>query len=379
MRKSRKILFLVTESWYFLSHRIELARACRDLGWEVVVATRVSPSAPIDEPGIRVVPISMKRTGRRPLQELKTLWDLHRLFRRERPDIVHAVGLKPVLYGATVGRTAGVPHVVAALAGMGYIFTSTSLHVAMIRAALVVWLRKALRRPGAWLIVQNSDDAEMLIGGGVVAPDQVRIIRGSGVDLDHYRPVAEPEGVPIFAVVCRMLRDKGIREVVWAARELIRLNIPARVWLVGAPDEANPSSLTKQQLEAWQAEGCVEWLGPQTDIRAIWSQAHVCVLPSYREGLPKALLEAAACGRPIITTDVPGCREVVRPEVDGLLVPVQDWTSLAEAMARLATSPEQRLSMGQQARVHAEHEFGVPAINSQITAFYGEILGGVRP
>jgi glycosyltransferase involved in cell wall biosynthesis len=378
MENRRKILFLVTESWYFLSHRLDLARTCRDRGWEVVVATRVSADSPINEPGIRVVPLQMNRAGRHPLREVGTLVHLWRMLKTEKPDILHAVGLKPVLYGATVARFAGIKRVVTALAGMGYIFMSASLRIAMIRIALVRWLRLALRRRGVWLVLQNGDDAKMLISGGVVARKQVRVVRGSGVDLDHYHPTPEPGGPPIFAVVSRMLADKGIREMVWAARELARHRIHARIWLVGDPDPDNPTSLTKADLTAWHAEGCVEWLGQQNDIRSIWQQAHVCVLPSYREGLPKALLEAAASGRPIITTDVPGCREVVRDGVDGLLIPMNDWCALAEAIARLAGDSELRHRMGANARARAEAEFGSVAIISQISELYAEALETVQ-
>lgn len=374
MKKTPKILFLVTESWYFLSHRLELALSCRDKGWEVVVATRVGADSPIDVPGIRTVPLAMYRAGRHPLQEVRTLFHVYEILRDEKPDILHAVGLKPVLYGATVASFAGVKRVVTALAGMGYIFMSASLRIAAIRAGLVRWLRIALRRKGVWLVLQNGDDAKMLIGGRVVDADQVRIVRGSGVDLDHYQPMPEPDGVPVFAVVSRMLADKGIREVVWAARALKRQGVPARVWLVGEPDPDNPSSLSERQLAAWHAEGCIEWLGRRSDIRDIWRQAHVCVLPSYREGLPKTLLEAAASGRPIVTTDVPGCREVVRDGIDGLLVPSEDWCALAEAMARLAGDPELRKRMGAFARERTEAEFGVRAVVAQTTNLYAETL-----
>lgn len=374
MKKCCKIVFLVTESWYFLSHRLDLARACRDRGWDVVVVTREAPDALIDEPGIRVVPLLMQRAGRHPARELATLFHVYKILRDERPDILHAVGLKPVLYGATVARLAGVRTVIAVLSGMGYIFMSASLRIALIRAGLVRWLRLALRQRNAWLIVQNNDDADMLISGRVVTNKQVRVIRGSGVDLEHFRPKPEPEGIPIFAVVCRMLTDKGIREVVWAARELARQRIPVRVWLLGAPDPENPTSLSRAQLAAWHAEGCVEWLGHQRDIHTVLHQAHVCMLPSYREGLPKALLEGAACGRPIITTDVPGCREVVRAGQDGLLVPVGDWCALAEAMATLATDPELRQRLGAEARKYAEQEFGTPAIVGQVMDLYADAL-----
>lgn len=376
MEARRKIIFLVTESWYFLSHRLPLARACRDQGWEVVIATRVDPDFPITEPGMRVAPIPLRRSGRHPLEELAALFGLYRIFRRERPDIVHAVGLKPVLYGAVAARFAGIPHFVSALAGMGYIFMAASWRVRLIRRFLIVWLRLILTRPNAWLILQNDDDAEMLTKGGVVPADHVRMIRSSGVDLSHFHAMPEPEGAPVFAVVSRMLKDKGIREVVLAARLLARRGIEARVWLVGGPDLENPTSLSERDLAAWNAEGCVEWLGLSRDIHAIWREAHVCVLPSYREGLPKALLEAAACARPIITTDVPGCRAVVDDGVEGRLVPAGDWHGLAQAMAELVTSPDLRRRMGAAARRRAERDFGEAVVVDAVMSLYRQILDG---
>ncbi|CAA7612094.1 glycosyltransferase family 4 protein [Magnetospirillum sp. UT-4] len=374
MHRRRKILFLITESGYLLSHRLELACACRDLGWEVVVATRVMAGSEIDMPGIRTVPITMRRAGRHPLQELATLYRVWRLLRRERPDILHSVGLKPVLYGATAAICAGIPHTVSALAGMGYIFMSASLRIRLIRRLLVIWLRTVLRRRHSWLILQNGDDSAMLVGGRVADAEHVRVIRGSGVDLSHFRPSPEPDGPVVFAVVSRMLADKGIREIVLASRELARAGISAEVWLVGAPDPENPTSLSREQLSAWNAEGCVRWLGETSDIPGFWAKAHVCVLPSYREGLPKALLEAAACGRPIITTDVPGCREVVLDGVNGLLVPVCDWCVLAEAMAKLAADPDLRRRMGAASRAKAEAEFGVAGVVDQTMDLYRRVL-----
>ncbi len=359
MNGRRKIAFFVAESWYFLSHRLPIAKACVALGWDVVVITRVQGEGDIAIDGIRVVPIQLRRSSRNPFRELLSLLEIYRVVRREKPDILHSVGLKSVLYGATVSLLVGVPHTVSALAGMGYIFMSGRLRIRLIRKVIVMWLRRVLRRRSAWLILQNDDDVALLSKGGVAYPEQIALIRGSGVDLDHFRPSPEPPGPVIFALVSRMLADKGVRELVWAARELIRRGDPIRVWLVGAPDPDNPTSLTDRDLRAWHEEGVVEWLGPQDDIRAIWEQAHVCVLPSYREGLPKALLEAAACGRPMITTNVPGCREVVRDGVEGLLVPPNDWGGLIQAMAKLAQSPELRADMGAAARRHVEDMFSI--------------------
>ncbi|MDO8607376.1 MAG: glycosyltransferase family 4 protein [Phaeospirillum sp.] len=359
MNGRRKIIFLVAESWYFASHRLPIAKACLALGWDVVVITRVQDGTDIAEGGIRVIPIRLRRSGRNPFEEILSLLEIFRIIRREKPDILHSVGLKPVLYGATASLLAKVPHTVSALAGMGYIFMSGQLRIRLIRKVIIIWLRSVLRRRTAWLILQNDDDVALLSKGGVAYPQQIALIRGSGVDLDHFRPTPESPGPVIFALVSRMLADKGVRELVWAARELKRRGDPVQVWLVGAPDPDNPTSLTDRDLRAWHEEGIIVWHGPRDDIKTVWEQAHVCVLPSYREGLPKALLEAAACGRPMITTDVPGCREVVRDGIEGLLVPPNDWGCLVQAISKLAHSPELRVRMGLAARRHAEEMFSI--------------------
>ena len=374
MPKRPKICFLISEYWYFVSHRLPLARACRDMGWDVVVGTRIEPGTVVEEPGIRVVPIDFHRSGRVPLHELRTLLAIRRLLIREAPDVLHTVALKPVLYGGTAARLAGVRNLISAMAGMGYVFTSASPRIQLIRRILIHWMRLVLRRRRSWLILQNTDDVSMMVNGGVIDAEQVHLIRGSGVDLERFHPSDEPEGPPVFAIVSRMLTDKGVREIVWAARELRRRGVEAKVWLVGAPDHDNPTSLSETDLKAWNAEGCIEWLGPRDNIPEVWRRAHVCVLPSYREGVAKAMLEAAACGRPIITTDVPGCREVVRDGIDGFVVPCRDWHHLADAMEILATDAQRRRAMGRAARERAEREFGLEGVVQSTLDLYRRAL-----
>ena len=374
MPKRPKICFLISEYWYFVSHRLPLARACRDMGWDVVVGTRTEPGTVVEEPGIRVVPIDFHRSGRVPLHELRTLLAIRRLLIREAPDVLHTVALKPVLYGGTAARLAGVRNLISAMAGMGYVFTSASPRIQLIRRILIHWMRLVLRRRRSWLILQNTDDVSMMVNGGVIDAEQVHLIRGSGVDLERFHPSDEPEGPPVFAIVSRMLTDKGVREIVWAARELRRRGVEAKVWLVGAPDHDNPTSLSETDLKAWNAEGCIEWLGPRDNIPEVWRRAHVCVLPSYREGVAKAMLEAAACGRPIITTDVPGCREVVRDGIDGFVVPCRDWHHLADAMETLATDAQRRRAMGRAARERAEREFGLEGVVQSTLDLYRRAL-----
>jgi glycosyltransferase involved in cell wall biosynthesis len=376
---SPDVAFLVTESSYFLSHRRRLAEACRARGWRAALFTNVAPS---DRPaldgidGLRVVPFDMRRSSHNPLRELATMVRLIGALARERPRLVHAVGLKPVLYGAFAARLLGLD-AVCALAGLGYLFTAGRRGPAagLLRVLVVAWMRLMLGSGRVRVILQNDDDAEALLSHRIVSPDRLVMIRGSGVDLDHFRPTPEPEGVPVFAVVSRMLADKGIREVVLAARLLRRWRVPCRVVLIGDPDPANSSALTRDQLAAWAAEGAVEWRGHRGDVAAVLAESHVAVLPSYREGLPKSLLEAAAAGLPIVTTDVPGCRAVVTDGREGLLVPPRDWCALARAMAQLAQDPGLRKEMGQAARRRAEAEFGDRVVMTQTMDLYRQILG----
>lgn len=366
-----KIAFLITESWYFLSHRRALADACKVAGWEPVLIANVAEKDRPRLADIRVVALDMRRASRHLMRELATLWRIIAILRRERPDVLHAVGLKPVLYGSVAARLLGL-NAVCALAGLGYLFTSGTLWAQLIRRGVVLWLRLAFDSPRVRVIVQNDDDARHLIAHGVAR--EVALIRGSGVDLDYFQPMPEPDGMPVFVVVARMLADKGIRELVLAARMLHWRGIPCRVRLVGEPDAHNLSSLTERDLSQWANEGIIEWAGFQSDVRAIWRDAHVCILPSYREGLPKSLLEAAACGRPIITTDVPGCRDVVTNEVEGLVVPARDWLALAQAMERLALDADLRRRMGPAARRRVEQNFGQDNVIEQTMAVYRGIL-----
>lgn len=370
-----KIMFLIAEDWYFLSHRRVLAEACRDAGWEVVIATHVTDQGEtIRQAGFGLEPLPLERRGTNPWREFQTVIAIVAALRRHRPDVLHCVALKPVLYGNLAAVLAGQRRTVSALAGMGYAFTGTTAKVRLLRAVLATAMRALVRRKGSRVIVQNGDDRDLLVGQGIAAPGQITLIRGSGVDLAALPALPPPSRPVIFAVVARMLADKGIVEAVEAARRLHRQGIACRLWLVGGTDPHNPSSLAEEQLRRWQEEGVAEWLGHQSDIAAVWRQAHVAVLPSYREGMPKSLLEAAACARPIVTTDVVGCREVVDDGVEGFLVPARQSEGLAAAMRRLAEDEPLRLAMGQAARARAERCFSQDIVVAEHLAIYRRCL-----
>lgn len=376
MNDKPHLLFLITEDWYFWSHRLSLARAARDAGFRVTIATRVSEHGPrIEAEGFGLVPLSMTRRGRNPLGELAAIAELTRLYRRLRPDIVHQVAMKPVLYGSIAAIAARVPVIVNALAGLGYVFTTDNAKTRLLRPLLRAGFRAVLGHRRAHLIVQNQDDHGLFTRSGLVPPGRISLIPGSGVDCrGQFTAQPEPEGPVVATVVARMLWDKGIGEMVEAARLLRQRGQDLRILLVGKPDPDNPRTIPEDTLRGWQAEGVVEWLGHRSDIAALWAQSHIAVLPSYREGLPRSLLEAAACARPLITTDVPGCRELVRHEVNGLLVPARDGVALADAVERLAKDAELRRGLGATARAMIETTYSDEVINGRIVGLYRKLL-----
>lgn len=367
---SPKLVFVVTEDWYFVSHRLPLAVAAREAGFDVTVLTRCSGAhRAIEAAGVGVMPFAMNRRGLNPLGLLRETWALARIYRRLRPDIVHHVALRPVVVGGLAARLAGVPAVVSAVAGMGYLFTD----------ARRVWLAAIMRRllrfvlARGRVIVQNPDDFAAL-AALTGAPSRIRLIPGAGVDVETFSPAAPPAGPVCIVLAARMLWDKGVGEFVAAAEMLASEGIEARFLLAGAPDPDNPAAVPEATLRSWHGRWGVEWIGHQADMAALYRSAHIACLPSYyREGLPKSLLEAAACGLPIVTTDAPGCREVVRDGVNGLLVPVRDAGALAAALRILIGDAALRRRMGEQSRLRAETEFGLEAVIAQTLAGYREV------
>lgn len=358
---SRRLMFVVNNPAFFMSHRVPVALAAQQAGYDVHVATMDGPAvAEIQALGMTHHAIPMTRSGKHPLQELNTLRALVRLFRRVRPDVVHLVTIKPVLYGGIAARLARVPGMVAAISGLGFVFLSNSLKMRLVRAVVARLYRVALGHPNSRVIFQNANDRDLLKSLGAVRDEQVVMIRGAGVDLDAYRATPEPPSPPVVVtMVARLLRDKGVREFIEAASILRKRGLPVRMQLVGGVDAGNPTSATQQEVDAWQRDGAVEALGERSDIASLYAACHIAVLPSYREGLPKSLIEAAASGRAVVTTDVPGCRDAIEPGKTGLLVPVRDAPALADAIARLVEDAALRQSMGEAGRKLAESEFDI--------------------
>jgi glycosyltransferase involved in cell wall biosynthesis len=375
MKRKPHLLYLVTEDWYFCSHRLPLAIAAREAGYRVTLVTRVSTCATrIRAAGIELIPLRLSRSSHNPLREIATIVEIIGIYRRLRPDIVHHVALKPVLYGGLAARLLRVPAVVNALMGLGYIFSSGDLKARLLRPLVEIAYRGLLNARNSHLIVQNPDDRDLLTGRRLVAPNRIVLIRGSGVDLLAFDEVPEPAGVPLVILPARMLRDKGVEEFVVAARLLKQQGVSARFALVGDPDPDNPASIPEATLKGWQAQGAVEYWGWRNDMTQVYRECNLVVLPAYREGLPKALIEAAACARAIITCDVPGCREVVRHEDNGLLVPVQDPIALMDAMRRLIREPSTRHRMGARGRARAEEKFSIEKVVQETLNVYQELI-----
>lgn len=377
MTSPRRLMYVITEDWFFASHFLDRARAAVEAGWDVVVATRCrDDAARIHATGARTVHVELSRRGTNPLVELRAVASLVRVMRRERPDVVHHVALKPVVLGTIAARLAGIRRIVNAPVGMGYVFTSGDRRARLLRPALRAAMRVVLNPRGSRVIIENPDDRDAIVGGRFARASDVSLIKGAGVDLRAYAPTPEPDPASgiVVTVVARMLRDKGVGEFVEAARILRGRGVPVSCRLVGGTDDGNPTSIDVPSLRAWEREGLVQWLGARDDVPAVWRESHVACLPSHREGLPKALIEAAACGRPIVTTDVPGCREVVRDGIEGLLVPARDPGALADAIAALAADPARRARMGAAARARAEAEFGNERVIAATHAVYDELV-----
>ena len=357
---TKKLLFVVNVDWFFLSHRLAIALEAQRQGFEVHIATRVTDR--LDEllrHGLIVHVLALDRAGAGLANAWRTATQLWRVLRAVKPDVVHLVTIKPILLGGLMARLTRVPAVVVAVSGLGYVFMSHG-SAAFVRRWLVTLLyRVALSHPNLKVIFQNSDDLRSLTEIVHLSAGNAVVLRGSGVDLAHFVQLPLPGGIPVVVLAARLLADKGVFEFVQAARLLLQRACSARFVLVGMVDAPNPTSVTRADLDAWVNEGVVEWWGHRSDMSQVLAMARVVVLPSYREGLPKVLLEAAACGRAVVTTDVPGCRDAIDPGVTGLLVPVQNAVALADALESLIISPTRCQTMGDAGRALAERAFDV--------------------
>jgi len=375
-----RLLFVDKQVSDFLQHRMVLARTLRGAGFDVHVALPREPGLEdISRQGIPVHVFYLRRKSARPLDELRSLVSLVRLYRRLRPTLVHHIKLKPMLYGGAAARIAGVPAAVNTFTGLGHIFTTHTVKMRILRSIVAGGLRFSFSHRNHCVIFQNLDDLECLLASGIVLGNRAVLIKGSGVNLSLFTPAPEPEGPPVVLMASRLLWEKGVGEFVAASRALRARGIRSRFVLLGEPDHGHPSAVPLPTLEHWRDAGDVEWLGWRHDMPSLMAQSHIVCLPSYYgEGVPRILLEAAASGRPIVTTDSPGCREVVRHGQNGLLVPVRDGEALTGAIARLIGDAPLRAAMGMRGREIAAAEFSLEQVIYANLAVYRSLLVSIK-
>ncbi len=367
----KKILYILNVDWFFVSHRLPIALEAIKQGYEVHIACGVTDKrAILESHGIIVHPLSISRSGVGLLDEFKTLKQLFVVIKSIRPDITHCVTIKPVLYGNIMARILGVPIRISSISGLGYIFIASGIKAKFFRVFICALYRLALN-DSKTVIFQNSSDRNILKQLGAVKANQELFIRGSGVNLDFYPVIPEPKGRVVAMLVARLLIDKGVNEFAAAAKILKQNDKNIRMVLVGDIDLANPASITSAQLKEWIGQNIVEHWGYSNNVAETMAKANMVILPSYREGLPKSLIEAAACGRAVITTDVPGCRDAIEINQTGLLVPVKSVEPLVEAILTLASDVELRGKLALQGRQVAEQVFDINDVIKKHLEIYG--------
>jgi len=368
----RRLLYVANEDYAFLMHRLPMARAARDAGFEVHVATNVNQGArAIEAERFVLHPIPFRRGGLSPSSALPTIRAIRQVEAAVKPDVVHHAGLQSSVLGSLAALGSSTP-VVNAITGLGYVFTSTTWRSRLLKRGMAWLLPRLMNRSSSCVLVQNPDDRGALRALGI-APERITLIPGSGVDTERFQLLPEPDGPITFGFAGRLLTDKGVRALVAAHRLLRGQGHDFNLLMAGNPDPANPASVSVDEIDQWRREPGLTLLGHIDDIASLWRRCHIAVLPSHREGLPVSLLEAAACGRPLVSTDAPGCREIAIDDQTGLLVPIEDPTALAQAMLRLAESPELRARFGRAARQLVEDKLSARIIGRSVVALYNRL------
>jgi len=375
--KGKKILFVVNVDWFFLSHRLPIAIAAKEAGYDVsVAAANTGASKYITANGLRFIGVPELEKKQAIFSELKMVFRLRDLYKQLEPDIIHHVTIRPVLYGSIAARIARIFAVVNAMSGLGYVYMNNSNKHRLIKRLLDIIFRTGFKHQNLKLILQNNDDIELFLNRKLIEREKVVLIKGSGVNLNTYRPAFKKEGKIKVALIGRMLRDKGVEEFIDAARIIVKINTDSIIefHLYGAPYESNPTSISESEIKTWKKYEWLYYHGHCENIADELNDIDIVCLPSYREGLPKSLLEAASAGKPIVATDVPGCREVVEHGVNGFLVPPKNPEKLADSIQTLIENPELRKDFGLKSREKAVKEFAIEKIINQTLDLYKELL-----
>lgn len=372
-----KLLYLISEDWFFCSHFMARAKAAQAQGFEIFVLTRERLHGPhIRAAGFHLLALELDRSGLHPRREWAALRQIWRAYRQHRPDLVHQIALKPIVYGSLVARLLGLQAVLNAPVGMGFLFTSTRTKARLLRPFARLLLKALMNPRGSKVVFENDEDLHDCVRGRMVRAGDAVLIPGAGIDTDVFRPATTQSagGPAVVVMAARLLRDKGVAEFVAAARLLRARGVAVRCWLVGAPDAGNPSSFDDAQLGVWRAQGDVELLGHRDDMATLLRTCDLACLPSYREGLPKFVLEAMATGLAVVAADVVGCRQAVQDGVTGLLVPVRDASALADALQRLIEDAPLRARLGAAGRQRVLQAFSSDRIERLTLAQYHALL-----
>jgi glycosyltransferase involved in cell wall biosynthesis len=369
-----KLLFIVNVDWFFISHRLPIALAAIEKGYEVHLACGITNrKAELEALGIIVYPLSISRSGTSLLKELKVIKEMNAVVKKVAPDAVHLVTIKGAVYGGLVTRFKKIKVRVASISGLGFVFIDKGIKARILRFLITKLYRIALNSSNTQVIFQNKNDKAIFIENKIIKPEQSLIVRGSGVDLVTYKYLPEPAGEKVIMFLARLLKDKGLVEFCDAAVALKESDFKGRFVLVGDIDLHNPNSLTQEELNNYINSGYIEHWGFSTNVAEIIAQSHIMVLPSYREGLPKSLIEAAACGRAVITTDVPGCRDAITPNETGILIPVKSSKAIVHAIQTLCDNDDIRIKMGAKGRALAESCFDIADVIETHLKLYKEM------
>ena len=373
-----KVVFVVNKASYFISHRLPIGIALVEKGFEVHVVAPDDCSSELVKAGFIYHQVAMSRKGKNPWNELIVIWSLVKLFKKIKPNLVHLVSIKSYLYGGIAARIAGISSVVSAVAGLGILFSQNSLKNKLLRRTLLPIFNCAFKHKNQVVIFQNSNDRDLLVNLGALDKDKATLVRGAGVSLEQYPFYDEPIGIPVVSFAARLLFDKGVSEFIEAAKILKNRGVEVEFRLIGDSDFGNKNSVPLAKIREWKGDGLVKCYGYRSDIAPLFSQSNIIAFPSYYgEGLPKVLIEAAACGRAVITTDHPGCRDAIDPYETGLLVPIKDATALADSIKYLIDNPDERKAMGNKGRILAEKEFRIEKIVDEHIHIYRNLLDKV--
>jgi glycosyltransferase involved in cell wall biosynthesis len=379
---NKKLVFIINHVAFFVSHRLPIAVKAIEEGWEVYLITGQAGSVEMEKEAVEIlskykithIRLSFSASGMNPIKESFGLWNVYRNLKKIKPNIVHTASPKGNLYGGTSARLAGVKGLVVAISGMGFLYTGEANFIKkLIKKLYTTFIAWVYRHPNIHVIVQNNDDKKVLIESKLVDAKNISLIPGSGVDLEEYLSITEKESLPLVVFPARILKDKGAVEFVEAARILKERGITWSFALVGSAGYDNPSAVAKEVLEQWISEGIIEWWGHKGNMRDVYAQAGIVCLPSYREGMPKVLLEAAAAGKAVVTTDVIGCRDAIIPKKTGELVSVRDSLSLANVLEILIRDDVKRIEYGRAGRELAKEKYDVRSVTKEIIGLYNRM------